>query len=154
MVTALSYAFSQDLRSEFMSLNFPIDDATFEQLYEMATGGGANPSPATESFGSVAVGSTSAGKTVTLTNYLLTPLTVSTSFSGRDPNDFPLQASSTCPSSGGALAANSSCTYVLAFKPSVKGAESATFSVAEIAQDGSLPLPNSPQSVALKGSGK
>jgi len=153
MVTALSYAFSQDLRSEFMSLNFPIDDPTFEQLYEMVTGGGANLSPVTESFGSVAVGSTGAGKTITLINYLLTPVTVSASFSGSDPNDFPVQASSTCPSSGGTLAANASCTYVIAFKPSVKGAESATLSVAETAQDVSLPLSNSPQSVALSGTG-
>jgi hypothetical protein len=154
MVTALSYAFSQDLRSEFSSLNFPIDNETFEQLYEMATGGGAKLSPATVSFGAVAVGSTSAGKAVTLVNYLLTPVTVSASFSGGDPKDFPVQTSSTCPSPGGTLAANSTCIYVLAFRPSVVGTESATFSVAEIAQDVSLPLPNSPQSVALEGTGK
>lgn len=43
MVTALSYAFSEDLRSEFESLNFFIDNATFEQLYEMATGGKLPP---------------------------------------------------------------------------------------------------------------
>lgn len=153
MVSSLSYAFSQDLRAEFMSLNFPIDNTTFEQLYEMVTGGGAKLSPGTESFGSVAVGSTSAGKTVTLANYLLTPVTVSASFSGGNPNDFPVRASSTCPISG-TLPANSSCTYVIAFKPSVSGAESATFSVAEVAQDISQPLPNSPQSVALKGTGK
>ncbi|MGD0221308.1 MAG: choice-of-anchor D domain-containing protein [Terriglobia bacterium] len=151
MVAALSYAFSQDLRSEFTSLNFPIDDSTFEQLYEMVTGGGAKLSPSTESFGSVAVGSTSAGKTITLTNYLLTPLTVSTSFSGKYSKDFPVQAASTCPNPSGTLAANSSCTYVLAFKPSVKAAETATFSVAE--QEGSVSLPNSPQSVALSGIG-
>jgi hypothetical protein len=154
MVTALSYAFSQDLRSEFENLNFPIDNDTFEQLYEMVTGGGAKLSPAMESFGSVAVGSTSAGKTITLTNYLLTPATVSASFGGSDPEDFLVQASSTCPNTGGTVAVNSSCTYVLVFKPSVKGAESATFSVAEVAQDVSLRLPNSPQSVTLSGTGK
>jgi hypothetical protein len=38
MVAALSYAFSEDLRSEFESLNFPINDETFEQLYEAAGG--------------------------------------------------------------------------------------------------------------------
>ena len=52
MVTALSYAFSQDLRSEFESLNFLIDNYAFEQLYEMATAGGAKLSPTSESFGS------------------------------------------------------------------------------------------------------
>jgi hypothetical protein len=154
MVTALSYAFSLDLRDEFTNLNFPIDNPTFEQLYEMATGGGAKVSPEKETFGTVAVGKTSTGKTITLTNYLLVPLTVSTSFSGSDPGDFPVQAASTCPASGGTLAANSSCMYVLAFRPSVKAGESATFSVAEIAQDVSLPLLNSPQSVALEGTGK
>jgi hypothetical protein len=154
MVTALSYAFSLDLRNEFTNLNFPIDNPTFEQLYEMATGGGAKVSPEKETFGTVAVGKTSTGKTITLTNYLLVPLTVSTSFSGSDPGDFPVQAASTCPASGGTLAANSSCMYVLAFRPSVKAGESATFSVAEIAQDVSLPLLNSPQSVALEGTGK
>ena len=39
MVAGLSYAFSEDLRSEFEALNFPIDDSIFEQLYQMATGG-------------------------------------------------------------------------------------------------------------------
>jgi hypothetical protein len=39
MVAALSYAFSEDLRSEFRSLNFPIDDETFQQLYQMAESG-------------------------------------------------------------------------------------------------------------------
>jgi len=153
MVTALSYAFSEDLRGEFEALNFPIDNDTFEQLYEMATNGGASLSPASESFGGVNVGSKSAGKTVTLTNYLLTPLTISTAFSGSDSNDFPLQSSSTCPASG-TLAANSSCTYVIAFKPTVKGAEAATFSVTETAQDVGLALPVSPESVALSGTGK
>jgi hypothetical protein len=152
MVAALSYAFSQDLRGEFESLNFPIDDSTPEQLYEMATGGGAKLSPASESFGSVAVGATSAGKTITLTNYLLTPVTVPSSFSGSYPNDFPVQASSTCPYPSGALAANSSCTYVIAFKPSVVAVESATFTVNE--QVGASPLLDSPQTVALKGTGK
>jgi hypothetical protein len=37
LVTALSYAFSEDLRSEFRALNFPIDDAVYAQLYNQAT---------------------------------------------------------------------------------------------------------------------
>jgi uncharacterized protein (TIGR03437 family) len=45
LVAAISYAFSEDLRSEFEALNFPIDDATFEQLYEMASGGEPPPPP-------------------------------------------------------------------------------------------------------------
>jgi len=36
MVTALSYAFSTDLRTEFRNLNFPIDDDIYEALYAAA----------------------------------------------------------------------------------------------------------------------
>jgi hypothetical protein len=50
MVTALSYAFSEDLRSEFRSLNFPIDDETFQQLYRMAAGEGGSVPPCTITF--------------------------------------------------------------------------------------------------------
>ncbi len=35
LVTALSYAFNQDLRDKFRNLNFPIDDAIYEELWEM-----------------------------------------------------------------------------------------------------------------------
>ena len=35
MVTALSYAFNKDLREECRSLNFPVDDATYEELLTM-----------------------------------------------------------------------------------------------------------------------
>jgi len=37
MVTALSYAFEQDLRPEFRNLNFPIDDQTYDELYQKAS---------------------------------------------------------------------------------------------------------------------
>ena len=37
MVTALSYAFEQDLRPEFRDLNFPIDDQTYDELYQKAS---------------------------------------------------------------------------------------------------------------------
>lgn len=33
LVTALSYAFSEDLREEFRKLNFPIDDEIYKELY-------------------------------------------------------------------------------------------------------------------------
>jgi hypothetical protein len=33
MVTALSYAFSSDLRNEFIDLNFPVDDQLYNELY-------------------------------------------------------------------------------------------------------------------------
>ena len=37
MVTALSYAFEQDLRPEFRDLNFPIDDQEYDILYQEAS---------------------------------------------------------------------------------------------------------------------
>lgn len=39
LVTALSYAFQSDLRSEFRSLQFPISDATYDQLMSLVTSG-------------------------------------------------------------------------------------------------------------------
>ena len=153
MVAALSYAFSQDLRSEFTSLNFPIDNETFEQLYEMATGGGASLSPSAYAFAIQDIGSTSVGQTFTLTNYLLEPINLVASFSGANSKDFLVQASSTCPYPAGALAANSSCTYAISFAPSLSGAESSTFDVADIPQDVTQPLANSPQVINLGGTG-
>ncbi len=37
MVTAISYGFDTDLRSEFAALNFPISDATYDELLDMVT---------------------------------------------------------------------------------------------------------------------
>jgi hypothetical protein len=37
MVAALSYAFTEDLRAEFRALNFPIDDSTYQKLYNAAS---------------------------------------------------------------------------------------------------------------------
>jgi hypothetical protein len=37
MVTALSYAFSTDLRAEFRNLNFPVSDQTYNELYASVT---------------------------------------------------------------------------------------------------------------------
>jgi hypothetical protein len=144
MVTALSYAFSEDLRSEFESLNFPIDDETSQQLYEMATGGGVSLSPSAATFAPQDVGSTSAGQTFTLSNYLLTPISIRAWFSGFNPQDFPVQAS--CPYPTGTLRANSSCTYVIAFAPSAVGRRTAMLSINDSTANG-------PLRVALYGTG-
>ena len=61
MVTALSYAFSEDLRAEFEALNFPIDDATYEALYQLASGSRLDPAL------TVAASTASIGKTQPLT---------------------------------------------------------------------------------------
>jgi len=38
MITAISYGFDSDLRSDFEALNFPISDATYDELMNMVTG--------------------------------------------------------------------------------------------------------------------
>jgi len=57
MVAALSYAFSQDLRSEFEALNFPIDNGVFDQLFQGVTNGGAAWQQAPGSLSQISVGS-------------------------------------------------------------------------------------------------
>jgi uncharacterized protein (TIGR03437 family) len=52
MVAALSFAFSKDLRAEFRNLNFPIDDQTYNALYQRAAA--TIPSPAVVSAASFA----------------------------------------------------------------------------------------------------
>ncbi|MBV9301507.1 MAG: choice-of-anchor D domain-containing protein [Acidobacteriaceae bacterium] len=73
---------------------------------------------------------------ITFTNYLSSPLSYTPQWTGTNSGDFLVQSSSTCPNSGGAptastLGANSSCTYVVAFKPTANGPESATLSISD-----------------------
>ncbi len=65
MVTALSYAFLQDLRSEFKALNFPIDDATYQQLYASAES--SICSSASVNIGGQAFASTGGTATISVT---------------------------------------------------------------------------------------
>jgi len=102
----------------------------------------AKLAPASLGFGSVHVGTTSAAKTITLTNIGTTALTISAiSISGTNPGDF-LQTH-TC---GKSLAAGASCTISVKFKPTAKGARSAAVSVTDNAA-------GSPQKVPLSGTG-
>jgi uncharacterized repeat protein (TIGR03803 family) len=100
-------------------------------------------SPTSLTFGSQTVGTTSTAKTVTLTNNLLTPLTIgSVSFTGANPGDY---ASPPNPC-GGSVAANSHCTISVTFTPGATGTRTATMDINDGANNG-------PQSVALKGTG-
>jgi hypothetical protein len=104
---------------------------------------GVFASPTTLNFGTVTLNTTSPNKTVTLFNAAASAITITgTSFTGPNVIDFG-QASSTC---GATLAAGTSCTYDIFFKPTSSGAESATFNIAD--SDAS-----SPQTVALTGIG-
>jgi len=129
------------------SATLSVSDADGTQTAKLSgTGIGATLSPTTVSFGTLAVGTTSAAKTLTLTNYLASALSISASLGGANPGDFTVQASSTCPYPTGSLPANSSCTYKITFTPSAPPtAESATLSVSDA--DGT-------QATALKGTGK
>jgi hypothetical protein len=98
------------------------------------------------SFGAQRVDTTSAPKTVTLTNLGSTPLRIpSLTLSGTDAGDFAIRSSSTCVV-GKTVAGEGTCTINLAFKPTAAGVRSATLVIAD--SD-----PSSPQAVNLRGTG-
>ncbi len=98
-------------------------------------------SPTSLAFGTVAVGTTSAAKTITLTNNLGTALTIGFSASG----DYAAIGSGATPC-GSSLAGKAKCTMSVTFKPksngSINGAVTITYNSTF-----------SPQEVALSGSG-
>lgn len=92
------------------------------------SGGGASPltfSPAALTIKNIAVGSTSAAKTVTVTNVSASPVNI-TNFMAS--GDFNVVGSGATPC-GGVIGAGASCTVAVAFSPSVAGSikGSATF---------------------------
>jgi hypothetical protein len=99
-------------------------------------------SPASLTFAAQKVGTTSAAKTVTLTNNLSTALTFNVTFTGADPGDFA--ETNTCNNS---VPAKSHCTISVKFSPKATGARTATMNV----NDGAN---NSPQTVSLTGTGE
>jgi hypothetical protein len=94
----------------------------------------------TLAFGNEASGSTSAAKTVTVTNTGSSTLTVkSIALSGSQSDDFVL--ANKC---GTSLAAKASCTFSVSFKPVAVGAKAASVSISDSAGT---------QSVSLTGTG-
>ena len=99
-------------------------------------------SPASLSFGSQNVGTTSAPQTVTLTNSGTADLTInSIGLGGTNPGDFA--QTNTCPST---LAASASCSLSVTFTPTATGSSSANLTITDNAS-------GSPHSVTLSGSG-
>jgi len=96
-------------------------------------------SPASLSFGNQAINETSAVKTVTLTNAVTGPLTI-THISASAP--FAV-SSTTC---GSTLGAGKTCTASVTFTPTALGAVKGTLSFTDDA-------PNSPQTASLSGTG-
>ncbi len=94
--------------------------------------------PKSLDFGNQAVGSTSAAKTVTLTDQGTMPVTISSIAAGGDYGE-----SNTCPP---VVAPGASCTISVTFSPSAPGTRTGSVTVTDDAAD-------SPQSVALTGNG-
>jgi len=102
----------------------------------------ATPSPTSLSFGTVKTGTTSAPKTVTVTNTGLTTTTItSVAISG----NFALTSASTCKAAT-TLTAGGKCTLVVTFTPAAKGSRTGQITLTDNAL-------NSPQTIALSGTG-
>lgn len=107
----------------------------------MGTGTVVELSPASLSFGSQTVNTTSAAQTVTLTNTGSTALKVTIGIGGTDPGDFG--QTNNC---GTGLKAGASCTINATFTPTTTGDRSGTVSVTDAGG-------GSPQTVTLTGTG-
>ena len=119
-----------------------IDSALTSPQSVSLTGTGSAPvtlSASSLSLGTVAVGNTSAAKTVTLTNHENVALGVSSIAAS---GDYAV-ASNTC---GASVAAGATCTVGVTLTPSVIGADNGTLTFTDAAS-------NSPQTVSLTGTG-
>ena len=120
-------------------------DAGSPQIIDV-TGTGALPvtlAPASLAFGTQAVGTTSAAKTVTLTNDSGAAVTISSLVAS---GDFSATPSGTKPC-GTTVAAGAKCTFSVTFTPNVTGAVSGAATVTDSA-------PLSPAVLALSGTGQ
>jgi hypothetical protein len=101
-------------------------------------------SPTSLSFGNETVGSTSAAKTITVTNHLSSSLTIGT-LSVTAGSPYSVGALSTCLNP--TLASGASCTVIVTFSPTTTGpAPVSSLSITDTAS-------NSPQTVTLSGTG-
>jgi len=120
----------------------PTDTTTYskaEDSVQLMVNAPPHVSPTTLVFGNEALNETSAAKTVTFTNAVTGPLTIS----GITASANFAVASTTCVSP---LAAGKTCTVSVTFTPTALGHLTGTLSVTDNA-------PNSPQKVSLSGTG-
>jgi len=101
--------------------------------------------PASLSFGSLLVGSTSTAQSSTLTNSGSAPLTIS-SLTAAGSNAADFSVGSGCPLAPATLPAGGSCTISVTFRPGGAGARSGSVQIADDAA-------GSPHSLPLSGSG-
>jgi len=124
-----------------------IDSAANSPQFTALSGAGISPvtlSSGTLAFGNVQAGTTSATKTVTVTNNQ----TVSLNFSSiTAPSPYALVPASTTCAVGTPLASGASCVIGVSYSPATAGATPA--STLKISDD----APTSPQSVSLSGAG-
>jgi hypothetical protein len=104
----------------------------------------ANVSPASLTFGTLAVGTTSGPQAITLRNLGSAALTLSqVKFTGPDAPSFAISPSNTtCPTGGGTVAIGSVCIIEIDFAPQTSGSKSATVNFIDNAA-------GSPQAIAL-----
>lgn len=127
------------------------DNATGSPHTVALNGTGATAAPAVTlnptslAFGNQNVGTTSAAKTVTLTNSGTAPLTI-TSIASGGTNAADFATTSACPLSPSTLAAGANCAISVTFTPAASGARSASVSITDNAT-------GSPHTVTLSGTG-
>ncbi|MGA6961724.1 MAG: choice-of-anchor D domain-containing protein, partial [Candidatus Acidiferrales bacterium] len=129
------------------------DNATGSPQTVTLTGTGAGASgtvtvtPASLTFTSQNVGTTSGVMTVTVKNTGTTTVTFNSfAISGTNPTEFAVTAAGTGSCTVGALASGASCTIGVTFTPAAAGTRTATLSIADNAT-------GSPQTVGLTGTG-
>jgi hypothetical protein len=133
------------------TLTFTDADVTSPQIVTLTGTGITAPTatllPASMSFGSVDIGTTSASKTSTLTDTSTTsPLNItSITITGTNPGDFQIAPATTCPSSG-TVNPLGTCLIVVTFSPTATGSRSATLTVSDNTSTGK-------QTIALTGVG-
>jgi hypothetical protein len=133
------------LGAETATLNITDSASNSPQTVSLTGNGVAQStlSPASINFGNEAYGSTSAAKSVSLTNNTSAAVSISSiSIGGTNPTNFT-QSATTC---GPSLNGHSSCRISFTFSPSAVAAYAATVTITDGAS-------NSPQTVGLSGKG-
>ena len=124
----------------------PVSPTVTTQLTGTGIAPVASVSPTLLNFGNQKQQTTSAAQTVTLSNTGTATLTISSIAIG-GPNAGDFSRTTTC---GATLAAGSNCTISVKFKPTKKGARTATLTIT----DNSNAVATSQQNVSLNGTGQ
>jgi Putative Ig domain/Abnormal spindle-like microcephaly-assoc'd, ASPM-SPD-2-Hydin len=141
---AINITFAPSVSGTIAGVVTLLDNAANSPQFIALSGSGVYPvtvSPATLSFGTIAVGSSSAPKTVTISNHLSQALNLGFAASG----NYTVAGNGTSPC-GSTLRGDSRCTLSVTFTPTVNGSISG-----ELTVTGNAPF--TPQLIGLSGSG-